>query len=1301
MNRSLDHWTLSVSLTALLLAPATQLNAQPAPHPAVNAPEIYRFYHQPQALLAKPSLPEIAQHSADTDAPQRAYIIELTGAPLAMQSGFQRASLTSPQRHNAANMAQAQQHILQQQHQFIDTAIANKQAVGYRYQTLLNGFSAQLSVAEAAKLKNHPEVKGIYPVRYYQQRLDAANQLMGTSALWQQLGGQSQAGSGIKIAIIDGGIIPEHPMFAGAGFDTPVGATDDYCAANPNFCNNKISIARWYQPDFAICADEHLSPRDYNGHGSHVAGIAAGNSVSADQSGHTIQLSGVAPGANLLIYKALFSDSSCQGGVGSDSMLLAALEDAVNDGSDVINNSWGGGPGASPDNSPYQSVFRAAEAAGVLLVSAAGNDGAMGVSSIGCPACIDAGLAVANTSTGKIIANLLTANDQQIAAVAADSGQPLTNSLSAPLIHAAVLDPNNRDACQAFAAASLNQAMVLVERGTCTFEQKAANVSQAGGQLLLTYNNVNGAPFSMYMPAANIPGFMVSASDGQWLLNQHSSGTNISIALDAQTFIQPALADVVNASSSQGPVPNLAALKPEISAPGTDILSANGSNGFIQFSGTSMASPQVAGAGALLTALHPQLSVAAIKSLLVSSSQFDGLSTADGSPVTPFITGAGRADLGQAAAAELSFDSLALVDNNCVIHCEFTLNIHNHGQQAHELSVSTRSDDLLITPDQTLINIAANSSASLSVSASQASSAGSGWQFGRVLFTPTSGPRQQLPLLAQFTNNSRPDILTFSSTKSSIAPEASTQIEWQVTNLLTASSVSLTAELSDNLVFDTAATVQVEQGQTRELNVSDQVLAWQGQLQSGGLNISPAAITLPRISGTVAPLSCSGNCDEVSFTLTTPSFYYLGTEYQTLSVSDNGIVAPGNLNLAGSFTNQAIPASQTPNRVIAPFWSDLDLQGPTEPSGGNIYSRLMSLDGNDYMVVEWDNAEPYLASGNQAYSFAVWIGLGQHQQIYFHYIAVNDPPSALTIGAENNDGSQGSRQYYNGEGTLPTNGEVFGLATTSAGQLQLSVNAIAVNTALPAPDSIAVNEDTSIEFNVLSNDNRLEQTLSTEVVIGAESIRGVLPISIAPTSAYQSIRVDTAPSHGQLSLLDGGLVTYQADTHYFGQDSFSYIATNAAQQDSAPVTVSLTINPVNDLPIINPQPLTQTVTGGSNVTIAANGSDVDNDSLSYQWQQLSGPQVATTIDASGTLSFVAPSSGELRFSVSASDGQSSSAPVTVSVTITAAPTPPSAVESSSGGGAMGLSLWLMITLMLARAVNLARRPVRAVSHHKS
>ncbi|MDX1706787.1 S8 family serine peptidase, partial [Pseudidiomarina sp.] len=213
-------------------------------------------------------------------------------------------------------------------------------------------------------------VKAVYPDEVVYVHMDASNDLINSPVVWEALGGRDLAGEGVKVAIIDTGIEPTHAMFQDNGHTVPEGLPeDDYCSTvDATFCNDKLVLARFYDAPGNLHPDEYPdSPRDYNGHGSHVAGTAVGNEVTGTYQGVGLNFSGVAPGASLMVYKSLYSVSTGTGS-GMTLSLAAALEDAMADGADVVNNSWGGGAGSNPDNSYYQDIIQNMTAAGILVV---------------------------------------------------------------------------------------------------------------------------------------------------------------------------------------------------------------------------------------------------------------------------------------------------------------------------------------------------------------------------------------------------------------------------------------------------------------------------------------------------------------------------------------------------------------------------------------------------------------------------------------------------------------------------------------------------------------------------------------------------------------------------------------------------------------------------------------------------------------------------------------------------------------------------------------------------------------------
>ena len=327
-----------------------------------------------------------------------------------------------------------------------------------QYSVLFNGLHVEVLANEASKLALREDVKAVFPVKKRYLSLDASHQVTKTQAAWQALGGQSEAGKGIKIAVVDTGIRNENPMFSDNGFTAPdlsgnshLVDNPDYCRSDlgdASFCNNKLIVARAIDPaqhGMGIYSGEYLTPKGFDGHGTHVAGIAAGNPVMIEHNRASVEVSGAAPGAYLMVYKALYmSDMGLA--FGTDTMLLEALEMAVLDGADIINNSWGAGSGEDPSASIYQEVFANAEALGIVVVNAAGNTGHPGAT-INCPACIESGIAVANSTHGRFFGNRLTVNDKSFLAYQGVNDQ-LESELSLTLVSLDSVNPLDPGGCE-------------------------------------------------------------------------------------------------------------------------------------------------------------------------------------------------------------------------------------------------------------------------------------------------------------------------------------------------------------------------------------------------------------------------------------------------------------------------------------------------------------------------------------------------------------------------------------------------------------------------------------------------------------------------------------------------------------------------------------------------------------------------------------------------------------------------------------------------------------------------------------
>ncbi|MCI0636662.1 MAG: S8 family serine peptidase, partial [Actinobacteria bacterium] len=258
----------------------------------------------------------------------------------------------------------------------------------WRYRLVANGFAVVLPEKQVPRLHALPGVRDVYDSARYVPQLDATPQAIGAPGLWGA--GLDTAGQGVKIGIIDTGIDHAHPFFDPAGYTMPAG----FPKGQTRFTNAKVIVARAFPPPGAQYPRAGVPvDGDNSSHGTHVAGIAAGNARTQAQGGRVV--SGVAPRAYLGNYKALVGTDSGLSPNGNAPELVAAIEAAVRDGMDVLNLSIGE-PEIEPRRDVVALALDAAAAAGVVSVVAAGNDfNDLGAGTVSSPANSAAAITVA------------------------------------------------------------------------------------------------------------------------------------------------------------------------------------------------------------------------------------------------------------------------------------------------------------------------------------------------------------------------------------------------------------------------------------------------------------------------------------------------------------------------------------------------------------------------------------------------------------------------------------------------------------------------------------------------------------------------------------------------------------------------------------------------------------------------------------------------------------------------------------------------------------------------------------------
>ncbi len=553
-----------------------------------------------------------------------------------------------------------------------------------RYSLVFNGMTVDpgTTPAEEAErvLRALPGVKAVYRDWAHEPTLYASLPLIGAPELWidPAIGGAANAGAGVKVASMDGGVHHAAPMFDGTGYAYPAGGP--YPLGDPLNNNGKIIVSRAYfrATDPPVTGDANTWPVLGTSHGVHTAGIAAGNAVTASYLGTPVPMSGTAPRAYVMSYRVFYQSQS-----GDTSFYTAeglqALQDIVADGADVLNNSWGKGPVSSGGAlDPLDAALLNAVNAGVFLSMSAGNSGP-GPGTSDHPS--SGYVTVAATTSGGSFADgrlAVTAPEpvsdptlQDLAFAWAQFGEALSPGDSRAALYlpayAVNADHSNTDGCLEWPAGTFAGRAAVIERGgvdtlgaACQFGLKALNAQNAGATLVVIYNHAAGgdALTSMsggtYGSQVTIPAVFIGRTDGLALIDWHAAnGAASGLTLDSQAHQVGNLPDRVADFSSRGPgVGNV--LKPDIAAPGVDILSqgyttgATGQDvhlGYGQASGTSMAAPHVAGGAALVLQAHPDWTPAMVKSALMSTARYLEIYNADGSPAQPLDVGAGQLDL--------------------------------------------------------------------------------------------------------------------------------------------------------------------------------------------------------------------------------------------------------------------------------------------------------------------------------------------------------------------------------------------------------------------------------------------------------------------------------------------------------------------------------------------------------------------------------------------------------------------------------------------------------------------------------
>lgn len=499
----------------------------------------------------------------------------------------------------------------------------------YSYTTVLNGFSMKLPYGKLDEVRSLNGVKNVWVAEQYSlpEDLSADDDTISMSSSTGMVGStevnaMGYDGTGTIVAILDTGFMKAHEAFSVMPTNTKYSKDDIASLLQSQSLASKVTDA-----DSVYINEKAPYGYDYaNGdadpeavgqaHGVHVAGTVAGNNGK--------DFYGVAPNAQLMIMK-IFGDNS---GSTSDDIILAGVDDSVKLGADSINMSLGSPAGFTDYNAygddseeggklSYQGVYTRAEKAGVNVLVAAGNetsstnynahnnltyaeypDNAI----VASPSTLEASLSVASVDNAKTTSYYMLLGEEKLAynnAVNSATSTPydILDTMDGKTLEYVMVPGLGEEAD--YEGLDVTGKIAVVQRGTLNFGTKAENASKAGAVACIIYDNVSGSLLNAALETYFIPTITITKASSEKLAA--AAEKKVSFSKEYYGLVDNPVGGGVSSFSSKGPAPDLS-IKPEISAPGGNILSSvlGAADAYEVYSGTSMATPHMAGEAALL-----------------------------------------------------------------------------------------------------------------------------------------------------------------------------------------------------------------------------------------------------------------------------------------------------------------------------------------------------------------------------------------------------------------------------------------------------------------------------------------------------------------------------------------------------------------------------------------------------------------------------------------------------------------------------------------------------------------------------
>lgn len=651
----MKRWIASVLAAAMLLPcipTAGAVDAQSKEPPATGT-SAYR----PESL--KDSGPEVVQSEEEISPDEEVTAIIVLEKKISPLARFQQKSIQNEISKNVLD--------------------GEKLEVLHSYTTVENGFAAVVPYGKLEEIRQLPGVAAAYAAPVFKVAPDMPTTMTELGGLENTSGYQ---GEGMVIAIVDSGLEISHPLFQKAP-DSPALKQDDVAnvltnndlhveekkvgtTASQVYKTAKVPFAFDYADN-----DYDVAPNGAGDHGTHVAGIAAANE------GVVSDVVGVAPQAQILAMK-VFSSSGSNGATWAD--ILAAADDAVALGADVINMSLGSTCGFSTPEGDEEvaKVFENIAEKGVMLSISAGNEysAALGTSmgkghaltdnvdygTVASPSSYEQPLSVASMEKADTIeSTYFTAGDRKIAfqdtaedstAENVDANSVKFRSLAGKSLDYVVVP--NYGAAEDYEGLDVTGKIALVSRGSIAYTDKKNNAKAKGAAGIVVYNNEPGMLY-MLLDKFDLPSAFISQADGKYLVALAENQCKLTVSGTSGTVDNPTSGEMSD-FSSWGVTPELT-LKPDLTAPGGNIKSATTGGGYTTKSGTSMSAPFVSGAMALVKQYVEQKNYAftetnkanLVSNLLMSTADLVMAGTA---PYSPRKQGAGSVNIAAATSTK-------------------------------------------------------------------------------------------------------------------------------------------------------------------------------------------------------------------------------------------------------------------------------------------------------------------------------------------------------------------------------------------------------------------------------------------------------------------------------------------------------------------------------------------------------------------------------------------------------------------------------------------------------------------------